>query len=62
MNEPTLQSLKEQLDRIERLLAGTMPQQTLQAGDSMTAFLVGGMDAVREQNKRRAVEARRKKK
>jgi hypothetical protein len=61
MSEPTLQSLKEQLDRIEKMLAAGGMTTTIQPmSDSATAFLVGGVDGLRELNKRRAAEARRK--
>jgi hypothetical protein len=63
MNEPTLSELKAQLDRIEKMLAAGGMTTTIQPmSDSATAFLVGGVDGLRELNKRRAVEARRKKK
>jgi hypothetical protein len=61
MSEPTLSDLKAQLDRIEKMLAtGGMTTAIQPMSDSATAFLVGGVDGLREHNKRRAVEARRK--
>lgn len=64
MNEPTLQELKAQLDRIERMLAScaVVPVQQHQVNDSNLAVLTGGIPALRELNKRRAAEQRRKKK
>lgn len=61
METPTLGSLKDQLDRIESLLAGTMPARVMQANDSMTACLLGGSEGLRELNKRRRAEGRKKK-
>jgi hypothetical protein len=63
MNEPTLQELKAQLDRIERMLASSFTIPVNQPmDDSNLAVLTGGIPALRELNKRRAAEQRRKKK
>jgi hypothetical protein len=62
VNEPTLQSIQAQLDRIERMLASGVTQPIQPMNDSSTAYLVGGIDGLRELNKRRAAEQRRKKK
>ena len=61
MNEPTLSELKAQLDRIENMLAaGGMVPAIQPMSDSTTAYLIGGVEGLRELNKRRAVEQRRK--
>lgn len=63
MSEPTLQSIQEQLNRIERILAGGYQAQAIAPiSESKLAVMVGGEQGLRELNKRRAAEQRRKKK
>lgn len=59
--QPTLADIKAQLDRIENMLAAGGMTPTIQPmSDSATAYLVGGIDGLRELNRRRAAEQRRK--
>lgn len=54
-----------QLDRIEAALtesSASFKPRMKEVGGSMEAFLIGGVGAVKELNKRRSAEQRRKKK
>lgn len=60
MNEIILRSIKDQLDRIElHLMSSSHGGSAMSESGAALAF--GGTDALRELNKKRAAEQRRKK-
>jgi hypothetical protein len=62
VNEPTLQSIQDQLNQIERMLLGSTVNPDDFAPGGCKWFKHATIDQIKELNKRRAAEQRRKKK